>query len=104
VLTITSAADAMPPGPLSVRIEGKAVIDGKDVKHAALHTLFLSREANPAAFVLSFARTAVGLTGAEPFTVQGPPALEIVKGFPVDVPVTLARDAKMMNLVVEVSG
>lgn len=104
VLTISSAADVMPPGPLSVRIEGKAAIDGKEVKRPALHTLFLSREANPAAFVLSFARTAVGLTGAEPFTVQGPPALEIVKGFPVDVPVTLARDAKMMNLVVEVSG
>lgn len=104
LLTISSAADAMPPGPMAARIEGKAMVDGKEVKRVALHSLFLSKEANPAAFVLSFAPVAVGLTAADPFVVQGPPALEVVKGFPVDVPVTLTRDMKTMNLVIEVSG
>jgi hypothetical protein len=104
LLTISSAADAMPPGPMAVRIEGKAMLDGKEVKRQAMHTLVLSREANPAAFVLNLNQVAVGRTEANLFAVQGPPALEVVKGFPVDVPVTLTRDMKTMNLAIEVSG
>jgi len=104
LLTISSAADAMPTGPMSVRVEGKAMLDAKEVKRLALHPLVLTKEANPAAFILNVGQVAVGLTEANPFAVQGPPALEVVKGFPVDVPVTLTRDMKSMNLAIEVSG
>jgi hypothetical protein len=104
-LTIAAPADAMlPPGPASLRIEGKATIDGKETKRSAVHPMILSRETNPAALVLTLPHVALGLTGADPFTVQGPPVLEVVKGFPVDVPVTLTRGMMAMNLAVEVSG
>jgi hypothetical protein len=104
-LTIAAPADVMlPPGPVSLRIEGKATIDGKEIKRSAVHPMILSKETSPAALVLTLPQLALGLTGADPFTVQGPPALEVVKGFPVDVPVTLTRGMTAMNLAVEVSG
>lgn len=104
VLTLTAPADAMPPGPFSLRIEGKGMLDGQEIKRSAVHKLIVSKEVNPAASVLTFPQLTVGLAAPEPFTVQGPAAVEVVKGSTVDVPVTLTRGMMGANLVVEVSG
>src|SRR5262249_25062185 len=53
---------------------------------------------------LRFKQLAVGLSGAEPFAVQGPQALSVVKGYPVNVPVTVTRGAKQGAFAVEVTG
>ena len=72
---------------------GKGAVDGREIQRWAEHKIILSREANPAASVLSLSNLTVALTSANPFRVQGPPAVEAVKGFPVQIAVALSPRA-----------
>jgi hypothetical protein len=47
---------------------------------------------------------ALGLTAAEPFTVRGPAAIEVVKGYPAAVPVRVTRVKDQQTLAVTVTG
>lgn len=104
VLTITAPAEAAIPAGALLRIEGKGTVDGKEIKRQALHKLVLSREVNPVSAVLTLPQVAIASGEATPFTVQGPAAVEVVKGFAVDVPVTLLRGPMGDKLAVEVLG
>jgi hypothetical protein len=103
LLTFTSTPEG-PAGSVALRVEGKATIDGKEVRQGAKHQIVLSREVNPAASIVMVTQVAVGLTAPEPFTVQGPATLEAVIGFPVQVPVNLTRGMMATNLPIEVSA
>jgi hypothetical protein len=87
-----------------LRVEGKATIDGKEVRRRAQHQIVLSREVNPAASIVTITQLAVGLTAPDPFTVQGPAMLEVVQGFPVQIPITLTRGMMADKLPIEVSA
>src|SRR5262249_40650046 len=54
--------------------------------------------------VLRLRQLAVALAPAEPFAVQGPAAVTVVKGYPTSVGVTVTRAAKQTALAVEVTG
>ncbi|MBY0526693.1 MAG: PPC domain-containing protein [Gemmataceae bacterium] len=103
VLTITSTAQA-PAAPVAIRIEGKATSEGKEIRRMAEHKIVVSREVSPAASVLTFTDVTLALAAADPFALQGPPIVEVVKGFPVMVPVTLTRGMTVANLPIEVSA
>ena len=101
-LTITSQADLS--DPVRLRIEGIATIDGKEVRRAAQQALIISKEGSPGAALRTMTHFVVGTTSAEPFAVQGPPAVEAVKGYPVNVTVTVTRNPQAKVGDVSVSG
>ncbi len=103
-LTVSAAPGVEIASPVLLRVEGKGTSDGKELRRWGEQKLVLSKEANPAASMLSLPSLAVALTGAEPFTVQGPPALEAVRGYPTPVPVNLTRTMPAMALPIEVTG
>src|SRR5262249_22490941 len=47
---------------------------------------------------------ALGLTETEPFALQGPLSVEVVKGYPATVPVLVTRATDRQALAVEVTG
>lgn len=103
-LTVTAAAGVEVAGPVLLRVEGSGTSDGKEIRRWAEQQLVLSKETNPVASVLTLPSLAVALTGAEPFTVQGPPALEVVKGYPTPVTVNLTRGTAAAMAPIEVNG
>src|SRR5262249_50910111 len=92
------------PMPLHLAIEGQATNEGKEIRRRAEQHLFLSREASPAASMLTLSHFAVGLSATEPFAVRGPAEFEVVKGYPARGPVTVSRGKGQEALVVEVTG
>jgi hypothetical protein len=104
ILTVIAAAQAvMPAEPLLLRIEGRATIEGREVRRLAEDPVALNRDASLAAPIVTLSRLAAGLTAAEPFGVQGPPALELVQGYPAMVPVAVTRTKEQAALAVEVT-
>lgn len=103
VLTIGGPAQAG-AGPLAIRIEGKATVEGKELRRWAEQKVVLSKEANPAASVLTLPSIALGLTGAEPFGVQGPATVEVVRGYPATIAVNVSRTMPAMAVPIEVTG
>jgi hypothetical protein len=105
ILTLSAAADTpLPDVPWLLRIEGKATQEGQDIRHIAEQHVYLSRDGNLASSLLSLSQFAVGLTAAEPFAVQGPAGIEVVKGYSVAVPVNLTRTPNGPALAVEATG
>jgi hypothetical protein len=87
-----------------LQIQGRAKLEGKDLVRDGVGHLALSREGGGTAPVFPLSQFLVGLAPAEVFAVQGPPALEIVEGYTVAVPVQVTRGLKQEGLVVEVTG
>ncbi len=104
LLTLTAAAQAAAPLPAWLRIEGRATSEGRELRRTAEQRLTLSRDAGADSAVLTLPQFALGLTAAEPFTVQGPATVEVVRGYAVPVPVTITRAADQPALAVEVTG
>jgi hypothetical protein len=105
LLTLSASAQAaLPASPLPLRIEGRAVSEGRELRRWAEQRVIVSREAGAGSAVLTLPHFALGLTAAEAFAVQGPAAVEVVRGYPVPVPVTVTRAADQQALAVEVSG
>jgi hypothetical protein len=105
VLTLTATPEVpVPAGPWSLAIEGTATLDGQTIRRRAEQKIVLSRDGNVAASLLTLAGFAVGVSSAEPFTVQGPPTLEVVKGYPATLPVTIARATNFLTFPVDVTG
>ncbi len=102
-LTITAPASTAAE-PVVIRVQGKAMIDGLEVQREGHYQMLLSREANPAAFVLTLPSLAVAFTSSPSFRVQGPPAVEVVKGSSVSIAVALARGPTVAALPIQVSG
>jgi hypothetical protein len=105
VLTV-SAVDPpkVPPGPLFLGIVGEAAGEGGAVRRRAEQQLVLARDGAAAASVLPLDRFALAPAAEEPFAVQGPPAVEVVRGYPAPVPVRVSRAADQAGLAVTVSG
>jgi hypothetical protein len=72
-------------------VEGRATIDGKEVRRPALHPLLPNPTASTPGPIPMLTSLAVALTGAEAFAVRGPDRIEVVAGYPVDLPVSVAR-------------
>ncbi len=105
VLTLSAAPQAQAPGGLLfLHLEGRATSDGQEIRRRAEQRLVLSRDPNVTPSGITLRRLAVGLTGPEPFTVQGPAAVEVVKGYSATLPVTVARAMNQAALAVEVTG
>jgi hypothetical protein len=99
IATIASAPDVKPE-PVSFTIEGAA----ENVKRKATHVLALSKDPSAPVIVRSIEKIAAAPTNASAFVVQGPAALEVVKGFPVAVPVTVTRGTGSAKAIFEVTG
>jgi hypothetical protein len=105
VLFLSATAEAPAPSePVQAVILGQATIDGQDVQRWADQKMVLARDGNVAAAVLPMQGFAVGLTAADPCSVRGPASLEIVKGYPTNVPVEVMRSKGQEMLAVQVSG
>jgi hypothetical protein len=105
VLTLSAAPDTpLPETPWLLSIEGKAAQGGQDIRRTAEQHVYLSRDGNLASSLLSLSQFALGLTAAEPFTVQAPAGIEVVKGYSATVPVNLTRTPNGPAFGVEVSG
>jgi hypothetical protein len=100
VLTLTSQADIT--DPVQLGIEGVARIDGREVRRAARQPLLFSKEAT--AVFRTLPRFSAALTSAAPLAVQGPPAVEAVLGYPVNVAVNVRRDPQAKIGPVDVGG
>jgi len=104
VLTVSAPADAPAMAPVLLRIEGKAMNEGKELRRFAAQRLVLGKEVNPSTSIVTLPSFALAMTAAEPFTVQGPGALDVVRGYPAPVPVTLTRSMPAATLPIEVSS
>jgi hypothetical protein len=105
LLTLTATAEAPPQGEaVMLRIEGKGLAEGRALRVTAEQKLVVSREANPATSMYSLSSLAVGLTGAEPFALQGPPVIEAVRGYPATVAVSIRRGGDTKVPAIEVTG
>jgi hypothetical protein len=101
-LLTVSATAAAPAGPFYLSLEGNATSDGKPIRRAAIEHMVLSKDGAGGTYPLSL--FAAAITGAEPLTLQGPPSVDVVQGYAVDVPVQIARAMNPPNLAVEVTG
>ncbi len=104
ILTLSAAAGATLAAPVLLRVEGKATSDGKELRRVAEQKLVLGKEVNPSTSVLSLPNFALALTGAEPFAVQGPAMLDVVRGYATPLPITLTRTPEAMALPIEVTA
>jgi hypothetical protein len=105
VLTLSAAATAqLPAGVVFLQVEGSAVGTGQEIRRVGEQRLVMHPDPNLTAPVLTLRRFAVALTTGEPFAVQGPAAIEVVKGYPASVPVTVTRAANQAAPAVDVTG
>jgi hypothetical protein len=105
VLALFAPANAdLPDGLLPVSIEGKSTGTGQPIVRKAERRQVLNPDPNLSPPVLRLRHLAVAIAPAEPFAVQGPAAVTVVKGYPTSVAVTVTRAAKQTTLAVEVTG
>jgi hypothetical protein len=105
ILTLSAAASVRAPTDAwFIHLEGRAVLAGQPIRRRGELRVLLNSDPNLTAPVLTFRQLAVGLTAANPFTVQGPKAVEVVKGYPAAVAVQVDRDTKQAVPAVEVTG
>jgi hypothetical protein len=104
VLTITASESAALTESVTFALEGRADDGGRALRRTAEFRLIVSREANPAAGMLTLRNAALALTTAEPFAVAGPPAVEAVKGYATTVAVRLTRAKDQAALAIQANG
>ncbi|MFN4258770.1 MAG: hypothetical protein ACK4RK_05700 [Gemmataceae bacterium] len=97
LLTLTASKDAdLSQGPLFLTVEGKSWDGTPEIQRRAAFPFVRSRDGAAAASTLTVTHFALALTSAEPFGVRGPDRLEVVKGYPATVPVTVNRGMNQM--------
>jgi hypothetical protein len=105
VLTLTASPKAkLPEGVAWLRFEGRATAEGHSLTRRAEQRVVLNAAPDATPVVLTFHQFALALTGPDPINVQGPKAVELVKGYPATVPVAVGRATNHAALAVEVSG
>jgi hypothetical protein len=104
VLTLGAADGVTATSPLTLSIEGQGTEAGSTLRRWAEQQFVVARDANVAVATAPLSDFAVALTAAEAFRVQGPPAIEVVHGYPTAVPVTVTRAAGQKVAAVEVTG
>lgn len=105
VLTLTASPDAALEGLTSLTLEGVGKEEsGGELRRKADCFALLSRDAGAALQALRLPTLAMALTPAEPFTVQGPPSVEVVRGYPATLPITLTRAAGQMVPAIQVTA
>ncbi len=110
VLTVSAVENpASLPAPVFLAVEGKALLpDGKELRRQATSRLLVCRDAGASSASLLLNRVALALTNPEPLAVLAaapPPApLQVVLGYPLNVPVRISRAKTQSALAVTVSG
>jgi hypothetical protein len=105
ILTVSAATEApRADDPVPLRIEGRATIEGREIRRQAEEQFALNPDARLAAPIVTLSDLVVGRTAADPFTVQGPPAIEAIQGYPVTLPVTVVRAKDQAAAAVEVTA
>jgi hypothetical protein len=97
VLTIR-AEGAAGGEPVSLVVEGRATVAGKELRRPAVLRLLPGREAGIAAMV-TLRRLELARTSPAPFQLTGAP-VNLVKGYSTDVPVRLTRSKGQEKLAV----
>jgi hypothetical protein len=92
------------PEVLFLSLAGKSTSGDKEIVRMAERRISLSPDPNVSSQTMTLRHFAVGLAAGEPFAVKGPARLEIVKGYPASVPVTVTRGSAGASLAVEVTG
>jgi hypothetical protein len=96
---LTFRADATAAGePVSLALEGRATIAGKEIRRPAVLRLLPGREAGVPA-MLTLRRLEVARTTAAPFQLTAAP-VALVKGYPTEVPIRLKRSPGQEKLAV----
>jgi hypothetical protein len=90
--------------PLFVSVVGAAKADAAEIRRRGHDRVLLSRDAGGVASLLDFDELALGATSPELFAVQGPPAIDVVKGYSVTVPIQVNRLKNKAVASVEVTG
>jgi hypothetical protein len=94
---LTLRADAAAGGePVSLMLEGRASVAGKEVRRPAVLRLLPGREAGVAGMV-TLRRLEVGRTTAAPFQLTAAP-VTLVKGYPVELLLRVMRSAAQEKL------
>jgi hypothetical protein len=104
LFTLTAAADISLTGPQFLGIDGRATVDAREVHRRAEQQVVLSRDGGVPLSAVPVKQFALALTAAEPLTVRGPAAIEVVKGYPAALPVTVTRAKDQQALAVTVTG
>jgi hypothetical protein len=100
LLTIGAALDVK-IGASNLTVEGTA----ENLKRTAQILISVGKDQTTAPVIVqSLAKIALAPTSPEPFAVQGPTTLEVVKSYPTPIPVKLTRTKKAEKLAIEVSG
>jgi len=102
LLTVQAPLEAK-AGPFWVKLQGQATEPGRNLQRLGRQRLVLSRDVG-AAGVLPLKGLALAQTAAAPFALTAPPALTVVKGYPLEVPVGVKRALGQEKLAVQVSG
>jgi hypothetical protein len=88
-------------GASNFTIEGTA----ENLKRTAQILISVGKDQTTAPVIVqSLAEIAIAPTSPQPFAVQGPATLEVVKGYPTPIPVKLTRTKEAEKLAVEISG
>jgi hypothetical protein len=105
ILTVSAATVApMADGPVLLQIEGRATIEGREIRRLAEEQFALNPDATLAAPIVTLSHLVVGRTAAEPFTVQGQAAIEAVQGYEATLPVMVARAKDQAAVAVELTA
>jgi len=99
IVTI-SAAPGVAATPATFTIEGT----GEGLKRTAAHILVAGKDLSAPIITHTIEKLIAAPTNANAFTVQGPAALEVVKGYPTPVPVNVTRAKDTEKAVFEVTG
>lgn len=100
LLTISASQDVK-IGASSFTVEGT----GENLKRTAQNLISVGKDQSTAPVIVQIlSKIAVAPTSAQPFAVQGPTSLDVVKGYPTAIPVKLTRSKDAEKLAIEVSG
>jgi hypothetical protein len=99
LLTI-AASPEIKLGASEFAIEGTA----ENLKRTAVAPVVVGKDPSAPIILHVIEKIAVSPTSALPFSVQGPANLEIVKGYPTPIPITLTRTKDAEKVAVELAG
>lgn len=104
LFSISAPADGNGAERAVLVVEGRGVEGGREIRHQAEVNVILNRELAGPGAILPLSGVAIASTGADPFALEGPAALEIVQGYPATVPVKVARGKDQAMLAIQVSA
>lgn len=104
VFSISAPTTAPAFSVAAITCEGKALADRRESRRAAEAHVLLNRELASSTSSIAVPAIAVASAGPEPFTVEGPETLDIVKGFAATIPIRLTRGKDQAALPIQVTG